>query len=125
MSGAATAVLVIAAIACLPAAEQEPPKPTEKTGESPKPIEPAFEVLVQYREGTKDTAKVAVRKSVNGKLKEKLDSPSGASGLEVLLVPRSKRYDSVEQVVSELRRNKAVRIVEPQQIYSKQSSGRH
>ena len=124
LMSAATALLVVAAVACVPASQQEQPRPPDKTTESAKPAAPAFEVLVQYREGTKDAAKMAVRKSVNGKLKESLDSPSGASGLEVLIVPRTTKYNSIDRVVSDLRRHKAVRVVEPQQVYSKQSSGR-
>jgi hypothetical protein len=122
---AVTTLLVVAAVACVPASQQNQAGSAAKTAQSTRPAPtPVFEVLVQYKDGTKTDAKVAVRKSVNGTLKESLDSPSGASGLEVLIVPRSSKYDSIERVVSDLRRNKAVRVVEPQQVYSKQPSGR-
>ena len=114
-----TAALVFAALACVPAA-QSPQTGTDKRVGTSKAEPQTFEVLVQYRDGTKEADKVAIRKSVGGRLKETLKNP----GLEVLLVPKSEKLNSPDGVVLELRRNKAVRIAEPQQTYSKQPAGR-
>ena len=116
--GVATAVLVTLAVACVPAA-QNLPKESEKKADPSGSASQTFEVLVQYRAGTKEADKAAVRKSVHGRLKEHLSTP----GLEVLLVPKTEKLDSPDRVVTALRRNKSVRVAETQQVYTKQPSG--
>jgi hypothetical protein len=104
----------------MPSGQSPAPPPPKKQSDVAKPAQTAFEILVQYREGVKESDKVAARKSVDAKLKETLGTPSDSRNLEVLIVPRTKKVDTIDQAVSELRRNKAVRIAEPQQVFSKQ-----
>lgn len=115
-------VTFIAVVACAPAlsggSQPASPSPDETKASAQR-----FEVLVQYRDDVEEPQKVAVRKSVGGRIKERLDSPAGTRNLEVLVVPRTKKLDSIDRVVAALRRHKAVRIAEPQQAYTRQSTG--
>lgn len=106
--------LVLAALAC----SQTAPNAQSSARQATNAPSAGFEVLVQYREGAKDSDRAAARKSVNGRVKETL----GAAGAEVVLVPKTKVHDSIDKVVAILRRQKSVRIAEPNQEYTIQPS---